>query len=112
MKYYFQGGFNYQILSFLSERHQHTLSYSTLLWRLKKYGLRRRGVTDQEEFDDTFCKVQRRMAELLNGSCSSVGYRTIWHVLEIEGLRIPRAIIQDLLKEMDPVGTELRKNVH
>ena len=76
---------------------------------LKKYGLRRRGVTDKDEFDDTFCKVQRRMTELLNGSCSSVGYRTIWHILEMESLRIPRVIVQDLLREMNPADTELRK---
>ena len=110
LKYYFNRGFNYQeILLFLSERHEHPLSYSTLLRRLKKYGLERRGVTSKEEFNDTFCKVQRRMVELINGSWSSVAYRTIWHILEMEGLRIPRVIVQDLLREMDPDGTALRK---
>ena len=95
---------------FLSERHGHPLSYSTLLRRLKKYNLQRRGVTDKEEFNDTFCKVQRRMTELVNGPWSSVGYRTIWHILEMEGLyRIPRVIVQDLLREMDPDGTALRR---
>jgi len=64
-------------------------------------------VTDKEEFNDTFCEVQRRMAELINGPWSSVGYRTIWHILEMEGLRIPRVIVQDLLREMDPDGTTL-----
>ena len=110
LRYYFNRGFNYQeILLFLSERHEHPLSYSTLLRRLKKYGLERRGVTSKEEFNDTFCKVQRRMIELINGPWSSVGYRTIWHILEMEGLRIPRVIVQDLLREMDPDGTALRK---
>ena len=43
MKYYFNDGLNYQeILLFLSERHKHPLSYSTLLRRLKKYGNARR----------------------------------------------------------------------
>lgn len=37
------------------------------------------------------------------------GYRSIWHILEMEGLRVPRVIVQDLLKEMDPDGTELRR---
>ncbi|KAK2556211.1 hypothetical protein P5673_021820 [Acropora cervicornis] len=42
LKYYLNRSFNYQeILTFLSERHQHSLSYNTLLRRLKKYGLRR-----------------------------------------------------------------------
>ena len=66
-------------------------------------------MTDKEEFNDTFCKVQRPMAELINGPWSSVGYRTIWHILEMEGLRIPRVIVQDLLREMDPDGTALRR---
>lgn len=66
-------------------------------------------MTGKEEFNDTFCKVQRRMAELINGRCSSAGYRTVWHILEMEGLRIPWVIVQDLLREMDPAGTELRK---
>ena len=83
LQYNFNRGFNYQeILLFLSERHEHPLSYSTLLRRLKKYGLERRGVTDKE-FNDIFCKVQRHMAEQINGPWSSVGYRTIWHILEI-----------------------------
>jgi len=33
----------------------------------------------------------------------------MWHILEMEGLRIPRVIVEDLLKEMDAQGTELRK---
>ena len=68
-------------------------------------------MTGKEEFNDTFCKVQRRMAELINGPSSSAGYRTVWHILEMEGLRTPRVIVQDLLREMDPAGTELRKNI-
>lgn len=84
------------------------MSYSTLLRRLKQYGLQRRNVTDQG-FDDTFQNVQTRIRELLNGPGSSMGYRGVWHTLQMEGFRIPRIIVQELLKEMDPVGTELRK---
>ena len=49
------------------------------------------------------------MTELINGPCSALGYRAIWHILEMEGLRIPRVIVQDLLKKMDPEGSELRR---
>ena len=66
-------------------------------------------MTDKEEFNDIFCKVHRRMTELINGSWSSVRFRTSWHILEIEGLRIPRVIVQVLWREMDPDGTTLRK---
>ena len=77
--------------------------------RLKKYGLERQGISDKKEFNDTFCKVQRRMRELISGRCSSAGYRAIWHILEMEGLRVPRIVVQDLLREMDAIGTEERK---
>lgn len=37
---------------------------------------------DKEEVNDSFCEPQRHIAELINGPWSSVGYRTIWHILE------------------------------
>lgn len=43
IKYYFQRGFSYEeIIHFLAKRHDHEISYSTLLRRLKTYGLKRR----------------------------------------------------------------------
>ena len=40
IKYYFQRGFSYEeIIHFLAKRHDHEISYSTLLRRLKTYGL-------------------------------------------------------------------------
>ena len=33
----------------------------------------------------------------------------MWHTLEMEGLRVPRIVVQDILKEIDPEGTELTK---
>ena len=110
LKYYFFRGFTYEeILLFLAQRHQCTMSYSTLLRRLKQYGLMRRGVTNKDSFENTFLQVQRRIAELINGPGSVMGYRAIWHTLELEGICVPRVIVQDLLKEMDPEGSELRK---
>ena len=90
-------------------RHHYQISYSTLLRRLKKYGLARRGITDKESFQCIYRKVQRRISELIDGPCSAMGYRSMWHTLEMEGLRVPRVIVQDLLKEMDPEGSQLRK---
>ena len=34
----------------------------------------------------------------------------MWHRLELEGLRVPRAIVAAILKEVDPEGTQLRKS--
>ena len=66
-------------------------------------------MVNEVTFNDSCLKVQRRMTELINGPCSSLGYHSIWHILEMEGLRVPRIIVQDLLKEIDPEGTELRR---
>ena len=38
---------------------------------------------------------------MINGPGSSGGYRSVWHSLEMEGLRIPRVVVQDLLKELE-----------
>ena len=112
LKYYFYRGFSCQeILVFLSDRHQYEISYSTLLRRLKSYGLMRRGITNQDGFDDTFLQLQGRMHELIRGSGGSVGYRSMWHTLEMEGLRVPRVIVEDLLAEMDPEELHKGKNV-
>ncbi|CAB4016136.1 Hypothetical predicted protein [Paramuricea clavata] len=54
-------------------------------------------------------QVRQRIRELINGPASSGGYRTVWHTLEMEGLRVPRIVVQDILKELDPEGTEWRK---
>ena len=43
IKYYFQRGFSYEeIIHFLAKRHDHEISNSTLLRRLKTYELKRR----------------------------------------------------------------------
>ena len=47
--------------------------------------------------------------ELITGPSSSRGYRGIWYTLEMVGLRVPRVIVQDLVREMHPEGSELRK---
>ena len=108
IKYYFCCGYVYnEILLFLSKHHNCEMSYSTLLRRLKEYGLHRRELIGPR-FEDTFQRVQARIRELANGPGSSLGYRAIWHCLKMEGLSVPRIIVQEILKEVDPEGTELR----
>ena len=53
--------------------------------------------------------VRQRITEMVDGPDSAGGYRTMWHSLQMEGLSVPRAIVQSLLKEIDPVSTETRK---
>ena len=40
-----------------------------------------RGVTEKEEFNDTFCELHRRKQNL----STRHGHRTIKHILEVEG---------------------------
>lgn len=44
--------------------------------------------------------VRQLISEIFNGPGTSGGYRTVWHTLEMEGLRIPRMIVQDMLKRV------------
>ena len=109
IKYYFSCGYDYnEILLFLSKHHNCEMSYSTLLRRLKEYGLKRRNLIGPR-LEDAFQRVQARIRELVNGPGSSMGYRAIWHCLKMEGLNVPRNIVENILKEIDPEGTELRK---
>ena len=108
--YYFNRGFSYEeMLLFLEKRHNCKMSRSTLLRRLKSFGLSRRGFANNPNHNYIIEQVRQRITELINGPASSGGYRTIWHTLEMEGLRVPRIVVQDLVKEIDPEGTELRK---
>ena len=106
IKYYFSRGFEYQeILHFLHKNHDHHISYSTLLRRLKQYGISRRNPNTLHQMDD----VRKRVQEILNGPGSAGGYRSVWHTLELEGLRVPRVVVQQLLVEFDPEGVSARK---
>ena len=92
LKYFFRDFTYEKILMFLAHRHQCTISYITLIRRLKKYGLTRRGVTNKDSFENNFLHIHRRMTELISIPGSAMGYRAIWHTLELEGLRMPRVI--------------------
>ena len=110
IKYYFQRGFSYQeILLLSSERHNYEISYSTLLRRLKVCGLSKRGFFEREDADNNIERARQRIQEIINGPGSCASYRTIWHTLEMEGLRVPRIIVQDILKELGPDRSNLRK---
>lgn len=105
IKYYFHKGFTYEeILKFLEKQHNHKISYNTHLRRLKQYQPRRR----QEPTDNTIDLIRNRITTILTGSYE--GYRSMWHRLELEGLRVPRAIVAAILREVDPQGTQLRKS--
>ena len=105
--YYFNRGFSYDEMSFLDKHYNCRMSQSTLLPRLKTYGLTQRKFANNSHFADIIVQVRQHIQELINGPASSGGYGTLWHTLEMEGLRVPRIVVQDTLKELDPEGTEL-----
>ena len=96
IKYYLQRGFSYEeIIHFLAKRHDHEISYSTLLRRLKTYGVKRRDFSKADDSSDALEVVRQRIIEIIHGPGSCGGYRTVWHTLKMEGLNVPRIIVQD-----------------
>ena len=104
MRYYFSRGFTYKsIVSLLLKRHGVRMCERTLRNRLNSSGLRRR----ESRFELT--QVRQRIVQELNGPGCMGGYRSVWHTLRMEGLQVPRKVVADIVRELDPEGCELRK---
>ena len=111
IKYYFNQGFEFkEILLFLKTYHNLEISMRTLLRRLHVYGLKRRCCETEGKLRTKHFRVKNRIKGMLDGPGSVGGYRTVWHSLEMEGMRVPRVVVQSLLKELDPIGTETRRS--
>ena len=70
---------------------------------MRRYGLRRQ--LPEYDIDEARASIQ----SLINGPGCLQGYRSVWHTLQLRGVRIPRIVVQQLLKELDPERTEMRK---
>ena len=104
IRYYFYKGFTYEeIRQFLSEYHNNQMSLSTLKRCIKRLGLRRRNA----EYDIDL--VRNAIVSLLEGPDSTRGYRSIWHTLQMNGMRVPRLVVEMLLRELDPEGVSERR---
>lgn len=104
VRYYFFRGFTYEeIRKFLQINHGHEISITTLKRRIKAYGLRRR----MPDYD--VGQIRAAIENILDGYGSIQGYRAVWHTLQLKGLRVPRIVVQEILREIDPEGTQLRK---
>ena len=102
--HYFEKGFEYtKIVTFLGKFHGVQMSIRTPKERLKSYGLCSRSVNADEVL------VRRRMRQLLDGPSCMSGYRAMWHTLRLEGMFVPRNVVERLLRELDPDGCKLRK---
>ena len=104
IRYYFFTGFDYkEIVSFLLQNHGIQMSMATFKRRLRKYGLRQQ--LPEYDIDEARTAIQ----SLLNGPGCLQGYRSVLHTLQLRGVRIPRIVVQQLLKQLDPEGTEMQK---
>ena len=101
---YFKKGFTYdEILALLDQYHGIRMSIATLKRRIKEYGLKRRNL----QYD--LNSVRDKIRSLLDGPDCMGGYRHIWHTLKLQGISVPRSVVEILLKELDPEGTEERR---
>ena len=104
IRYYFYKGFTYEeICKFLSQYHNKEMSLSTLKRHINRLGLRRRNA----EYD--IALVRNAIMSLLEGPDCSHGYRSIWHTLQMNGMRVPRLVVELLLREIDPEGVSERR---
>ncbi|XP_028416576.1 uncharacterized protein LOC114540653 [Dendronephthya gigantea] len=101
---YFTKGHEYsRIVEMLEKEHNVTMSIRTLKNRLNEYGLKRRNTVYDEQL------VRQRIEEELNGPGCMGGYRSVWHTLKLQGLQVPRDVVEQLVRELDPDGCSERK---
>jgi len=104
IKYYFYREYQYKdILDFLATYHNIEISERTLHRRLRMYGLSRKN----PQYDVNAIIEEVRC--MLDGPDCISGYRHVWHSLQLKGHQVPRQVVETLLREMDPVGCQQRK---
>ena len=101
---YFFKGFGYEeIRLFLERNHDVSVSLSTLKRRIKQLGLKRRN----PEYN--IGEVRAAIMRIVNGPQGTQGYRSVWHALQMDGFRVQRKIVADVLREIDPDGVNERR---
>ena len=93
-----------EIRLFLYKYHGKEFSITTLKRRINSYGLRRRHPDYNLEV------VRDAIENIVDGPGCLRGYRSIWHSLQLLSIRVPRIVVQEILREIDPEGTEMRKS--
>ena len=103
---YFQAGYHYEVIvMFLRLYHNINISKRTLERRLNYYGFRRTGFSNA-----TINELKNVIESEIQGPASMRGYRGLWHSLKTNyGIIVQRDIVMNVLKEIDPEGTNMRK---
>ena len=104
ISFYFTRGYTYEVITeFLAKFHGITMCVRTLKNRLRQLNLRRR----LPSFDMEVVREQI-MNELSGPGCQG-GYRSMWHTLRLKDIQVPRHVVAELMREMDPEGCEQRR---
>ena len=104
IKEYFSKGFKYkEIIEFLTKNHSINMSIATLKRRIKLYGLQRKNA------DYDIDVITEKIRTILDGPGCIAGYRHVWHTLKLQGISVPRSVVQHIIKQLDPEGVEQRK---
>lgn len=108
IKHYFHRGYPYEaIVGLLKKKEGLHMCVRTLKRRLKSLGLKRKG--NARTIDDAM--VRTAILEEMKGPGSLSGYRSIWHALRLRHhIHIPRKMVAEIMKEVDPVGVEERRS--
>ena len=105
IKRYFNQGLGYfEILQFQQRYHHTTISKSTLLRRLKDYGVSRR--TNLNLTNNVIQEARDRIVSIVDALASSSGYRSVSYWLQLAGFGVPRNLVQKILKDTNPVETD------
>ena len=85
------------------------MSSKTVCYRLKQFGLSRRHAP--EEIDEE--RVAHLIRQELNGDGCLLGYRAMWRLIRRKyHVKVPRRVVQKLLREIDPEGSNERRLHH
>ena len=99
IKEYFSKGFKYkEIIEFLTKNHSINMSIATLKRRIKLYGLQRKNA------DYDIDVITEKIRTILDGPGCIAGYRHVWHTLKLQGISVPRSVVQHIIKQLDPEG--------
>ena len=86
----------------MSKFHGVKMSLRTLKRHLRSLALKRRNTIINYQ------ECRRAVTELVQGPGNLRGYRAIWHSLQLQGMRVPRSIVQQIVHEVDPEGIDVR----
>ena len=100
---YFKDGHTYEEMCKLLNMEGYKMSIRTLKRRCKKIGLTRKNSQSRDE-------VREAITKEIDGPCSQMGYRTMWHHLRsARGFFTSRDAVMHMAREVNPDGVRIRQ---